>query len=401
MLRFSASAVSMRSSAIRELMSLATRPDMISFAGGMPGNELFPVAEMDEIFNKLSVDVKRTGFQYGPTTGYPPLLEALQDYLRQKGMPVDSNHLIITTGSLQAINMIAKVFIDPNDRVILENPAFIGAISAFKSYQAALDPVKIDDEGIVLEDLRSALRDKKPKAKLLYITPYFHNPAGIIYSQKRKTDLLELLKKEDIVLLEDDAYGELYFDAADKELTRPLKTMNSGSLPICYTCSFSKYIGPGLRLGWLLAPPEIAEKCELAKQSLDACSSTFTQVLAHEFLVQGKMQTYLEKMRVIYARRANTMLNALKENMPAGISWTQPRGGFYIWVTLPENMDATEILKIAIANGAVFVIGSTFDPLGVKNNCLRLSFSHTPEVKIEAGIKIVAEALKQYMAKKS
>jgi len=198
MLRFSASAASMRSSAIRELMSLATRPDMISFAGGMPGNNLFPVAEMDEIYNKLSLEVKRIGFQYGPTTGYPPLLEALQDYLRQKGMPVDSNNLIITTGSLQAINIVAKVFIDPNDRVILENPAFIGAISAFKSYQAALDPVPIDDDGIILAELQTALQKKKPKAKLLYITPYFHNPAGILYSEQRKTDLLELLKKEDI-----------------------------------------------------------------------------------------------------------------------------------------------------------------------------------------------------------
>ncbi|MBN2414012.1 PLP-dependent aminotransferase family protein [candidate division KSB1 bacterium] len=397
MLRFSQSANALRSSAIRELMNMASDPNIITFTGGMPNNTLFPTEEIDEIYNNLPIDVRRDGFQYCPTTGYPPLLNSLKEFLRQKGLPVDNNELIITTGSLQAINLIAKVFIDPGDRVITENPAFIGAISVFKSYQAKLDPVDIDEDGIVLPDLEKMLQIKSPEAKILYITPYFHNPAGIVYSQKRKTELLDMLKGQNIVLLEDDAYGELYFDQKDRELTKPIKTIPRLPVPVCYTTSLSKYLGPGLRLGCLLAPPDIFEKCELAKQSLDACSSTFTQVLAHEFLVQNKISGYLEKLRKVYLRRSQIMLAALQQYMPEQVTWTKPRGGFYIWVKLPEIIDATDILKKSIKSGAVFVIGQTFDPLGKKNNCFRLAFSHTPEDRIEEGIKIIASALKESM----
>jgi len=399
MLRFSQSADAMRSSAIRELMNMASNPNFISFTGGMPNNALFPTEEIDEIYNNLPIDVKRTGFQYGPTTGYPPLLESLKDFLRKKGLPVDTNNLIITTGSLQAINLVAKIFIDPGDRVITENPAFIGAISVFKSYQALLDPVAMDEEGIIISELCSTLENKSPEAKLIYLTPYFHNPAGIVYSNKRKSELLEILKGQNIVLLEDDAYGELYFDKKDKELTIPMKTIPQEPVPICYTSTFSKYIGPGLRLGWLLAPPEIIEKCELAKQSMDACSTTFTQVLAHEFLVQNKLSGYLAKLRKVYFRRSQIILHALQKYMPENVTWTKPRGGFYIWVVLPTNIDATELLKKAINGGAVFVIGQAFDPLGKKNNCFRLAFSHTPEEKIEEGVRIIAQSLKELMIK--
>ncbi len=208
-----------------------------------------------------------------------------------------------------------------------------------------------------------------------------------------------MLKGQNIILLEDDAYGELYFDKRDKELTKPMKTILPEQVPICYTSSFSKYVGPGLRLGWLLAPPAIFEKCELAKQSMDACSSTFTQVLVHEFLVQNKISGYLEKLRKTYLRRSQIMLTALQENMPEKVTWTKPRGGFYIWVKLPHNIDATDILKKSIKGGAVFVIGQTFDPLGKKNDCFRLAFSHTPEEKIEEGVKIIANAVKESMIK--
>jgi len=397
MIKFSQSAEAMRSSAIRELMKLASAPNLITFTGGMPNNELFPTEEIDEIYQNLPLDVKRTGFQYGPTPGYPPLRESLKEFLRQKGLPVDRNELIITTGSLQAINLVAKIFIDPGDRVITENPAFIGAISVFNSYMGQLDPVDVDEEGIILPDLEKALDNKSPAAKILYLTPYFHNPAGIVYSQKRKSELLDMLKGKNIILLEDDAYGELYFDKKDSELTTPMKTIQEEPVPICYTTSLSKYVGPGLRLGCLLAPPDIYEKCELAKQSMDACSSTFTQVLVHEFLAQNKMSGYLEKLRNEYLQRSQIMLTALQENMPEKVTWTKPRGGFYIWVQLPENMDATDLLKKSIAGGAVFVIGKTFDPLGKKNNCFRLAFSHTPKEKIEEGVKIIANALKELM----
>ena len=394
MLRFSTSAQNMRSSAIRELMSMATNPDMISFAGGMPNNDLFPIPEMDEIYNSLSDDVKKAGFQYGPTPGYPPLLESLKEYLKNKGLPVEDNELLITTGSLQAIYLVSKIMLDPGDTVITEYPAFIGAIAAFKSFRANLSTVPIDDDGPDLQALAGLLDSESPGAKMLYLTPYFHNPAGIIYSEQRKKDLLALMQGRDLVMIEDDPYGELYFNEADKPLTTPMKVTAPTSLPICYTSSFSKYIGPGLRLGWLLAPHEIIEKCNLAKQAVDACSPTLTQVLAHEFLARGKMNDYLARMRPIYKHRAQLMLDALDVHMPSGVTWTHPRGGFYIWVTLPEYLDSLDVLKESIDNGAVFVVGKTFDPLGQRNNCFRISFCTTPEEKIARGVEIVARAVK-------
>ncbi len=394
MVDFSKCVSEMRTSEIRDLMSVAIRPDIITFAGGMPNNDLFPVKEIDEIYNGLDDSVKKEGFQYGPTPGYPPLIESLREYLRSKNLPVDTNDILITAGSLQAINIIAKLFINPGDKVITENPCFIGGTSAFKSYQADITGVPLDADGIIMEELKRAMENEAKGAKILYLSPYFHNPAGIIYSRQRKEQLLAYLKGKEIILIEDDPYGELYFNPEDEALTVPMKTIQPEPVPICYTGSFSKILGPGMRLGWLLASPEIINKAQLAKQSMDACSSTFTQVLADQFLRQGKMKPYVERLRKIYARRMKIMNDSLLKNMPPEAKWVVPKGGFYIWITLPENIDAKEILKESMARGAIFVIGKTFDPLGKKNNTLRLAFSHTPENEIERGVKIIAEALK-------
>ncbi len=396
-MRFSTSASSMRSSAIRELMSLASKPDIISFSGGMPNNDLLPVQEIDEIYNSLSPAVKKQALQYGPTGGYPPFLESLKAFLKEKGLPVEDNGLIVTTGSMQAISILSKIFIDPGDRVITEYPAFIGAISAFKSFQADFETISLDDDGANIQELENILNSSKPLPKFVYITPYFHNPAGILYSKQRRQELMQTLKGHDIIVIEDDAYGELYFDEKDKELTVPIKATGPETVPICYTSSFSKYIGPGLRIGWLLAPNEIIEKCDLAKQSLDACTSTLSQVLAHEFLVQNRLPDYLERLRRAYKKRSELMLDALDAVMPEGVTWTHPKGGFYIWVTLPEQLNAMEILKKTIDKGAVFVVGNTFDPLGERNNCMRISFCNTPEDKIAHGVELVAESIKSFL----
>ncbi|MBI9070797.1 MAG: PLP-dependent aminotransferase family protein [Melioribacteraceae bacterium] len=393
---FSQSVGQLRTSEIRDLMKLATRPDIISFAGGMPNNDLFPTEAIDEIYKNLPKKIKQAGFQYGPTSGYPPLIEAVKDYLRTKGLPVDENELMITTGSLQAINIVTKVFIDPGDRIITETPCFIGGTSAFKSYQAEIDPVPIDEDGIIIEELEKKL-NQKPAPKIVYLTPYFHNPAGIIYSRERKQKVMDLMKGRNIILLEDDPYGEIYFNETDKDLTVPMKVNETDDLPICYTGSFSKILGPGMRLGWLLAKPEIFQKCELVKQSMDACSPTFTQVLANEFLRQNKLEPYLAFLRETYKRRMDIMQNCLEETMPKEVKWVKPKGGFYMWFHLPEGIDATEILKDSIEKGAVFVVGKTFDPHGVKNNWFRLAFSHTPEDKIHEGVEIIANAVKKFI----
>ncbi|HEX2958305.1 MAG TPA: PLP-dependent aminotransferase family protein [Chitinispirillaceae bacterium] len=385
----------MRSSEIRRLMKLAADPSIISFSGGMPANSLFPTDVVDELYNDLPLSLKQVALQYGPTPGYPPLLESLKQYLQSRGISAENQDLIITTGAQQALNLVSKVFLNPGDYVITEYPAFIGGIAAFKSYEANLVGIPLDNEGIDLKKLRQALDSLGDKVKLLYISPYFHNPAGIVYSKKRKEDLLKLLTGRNICMIEDDPYGELYFRPEDKELTVPMKAAGKETVPICYIGTFAKILGPGLRLGYVLGPKEIVEKCELAKQSMDACTSTMNQVLADQYLRKGKLKPYLDFLRPVYARRAQIMLSALEKYMPKEVIWTKPQGGFYVWVTMPETMDASAVFAETIKHGAAFVIGSAFDPEGTRNNSFRLAFSHTPEERIDEGIKIIADAIRK------
>jgi 2-aminoadipate transaminase len=396
MAEFSRNAKNMRSSEIRRLMALAADPTIISFSGGMPANDLFPIDVLDEIYHGLSLKLKQTAMQYCPTAGYPPLLESLRKYLQSRGLSLDGQELIITTGAQQAINLLCKVFLDPGDGVATEYPSFIGALAAFTSYGARLSAAALDDDGIDIAGLKKILDKRSSRPKMVYLNPCFQNPSGIIYSEARKKALLETLAGRDVVLLEDDPYSELYFDERDKLLTVPLKAHGNEAVPICYVGSFAKIFGPGLRLGWLFGPRAIVEKCELAKQSMDACSSTFTQVLAHEYLAGGKLSGFLAAVRPAYARRARTMLNALAA-MPPGVSWTNPKGGFYIWVNMPVSVDATAVFNDSIKRGAAFVIGSAFDPKGTKNNCFRLAFSNTPEEKMAEGIGIIASSIGRFL----
>jgi DNA-binding transcriptional MocR family regulator len=399
MIQFSESAKNMRSSEIRRLMSLAADPTIISFAGGMPNNSLFPIDAIDEIYSTMPLAEKQVACQYGPTQGYPPLLQSLKSYLASRGLPVDdSQSVLITTGAQQAISLMSKVLIDPQDRIVTEYPSFIGAIAAFKSYGAILKGIDMDGEGISVDGLARALEDRFLKPKMVYLNPVFQNPAGTMYSKKRKQEVLDLLlSHNEVCLLEDDPYSELYFEEKDKDLVVPLKAMASKDAPVCYVGTFAKIFGPGMRLGWLLGPRDIVDKCELAKQSMDACSSTFTQVLADEYFRRGKLAPYLAMLRPTYKRRADIMLSALESLMPAGISWTKPRGGFYVWVTLPETLDSSDVFSAAIKQGAAFVIGNAFDPEEKRNNCFRLAFSHTPEDKIEQGVRTIAQAVKQLL----
>ncbi len=374
-------------------MSLASRPDIISFAGGMPGNELFPVDAAEELFRGLDEKSKRAAFQYGPTPGLPSLLESLGGFLERKGLPVKTNRLMITTGSQQALSLLAKAFIDPGDRVLTEYPCFIGAIAAFRSCGAGIVSIPVDEEGLDVTMLRKEAERPDP-AKFLYITPYFHNPGGMLYTSERKHLLVEALRGRDIPLIEDDAYGDLWFHEEDRERLKPIKAIDPEGIDVCYTGSFSKILGPGLRLGWLLAPEPIHEKCELIKQSADACSPSFTQVIADAFIRSGRIDAYIASVREEYKRRAASMAEALRTHLPEYVRWSEPKGGFYIWLTLPEGTDATAILKHSIAGGAVFVTGNTFDPEGSRNNTMRLSYCNNTPGEIERGIPVIAGAIR-------
>ena len=397
---FSQSTNALRTSEIRDLMSLANKPGLILFSGGMPDNNLFPLEEIDKIYNSLTPQEKKMAMQYGPTSGLPQLLASLGEFLEQKGLPVSENRIMITTGSLQAINILAKVFIDPGDVILTEQPCFIGAISAFKSYQADIKSIPLNAHGIDLEQLEQMLKSLDKKPKFLYLTPNFHNPAGTVYSAETKLKLIELMKGLDIPVIEDDAYSDLYFHEEDKTDLRTLKAINPERIDICYTSSFSKIIGPGLRLGWMLVPEHIYAKCELIKQSVDACSPSFTQVLADKFLRSGFVYSYLDKVRPEYKKRAEAMTAALQQYLPKEVTFTVPRGGFYIWQQLPKGVDVTNILKKGIEKGAVAVSGKTFDPQGISNHHIRLSFCNTPVERIWEGIPMIVDAIKEELGLK-
>ncbi len=397
MTRFSNSVANLRSSEIRDLMSLATAPNMISFAGGMPGNELFPLETIDTIYNSLTDKEKQVAMQYGPTTGLPNLLESLSDYLGAKGLPVKSNRLIITTGSLQAIHILAKAFLDPGDPVLVETPSFIGALSAFRAYQANLVTVPLNGDGLDIGQLKKRLENTSPKPKFLYYSPNFHNPAGIIYSEEVKRQMVDVLKDQEIPIIEDDVYSDLWFHEEDVPKMQLIKTMDPEGIDVCFTGSFSKILGPGLRLGWMLVPESIYRKCELIKQSIDACSPSISQVIADKFIREGHIHQYVAQVRDEYKRRGAAMIESLEACLPEYVTFEKPRGGFYTWLRLPEGADATEILKKAIEKGVVFVTGKTFDPDGIKNNHMRVSFCNTDVETIKRGIPLIAEAIRDIL----
>lgn len=395
MFKFSNAVNSMHSEDIKLLMKQSSGKNLISFAGGMPNNDLFPINGIDEIYNNLPKNLKKLCFQYGPVSGYPPLIKSIENYLSDKGLKIEDNKILISTGSLQAISMATQELVNPGDVILTENPCFVGALSVFETYEADIYGIPIDKDGIDIKALKDKIASLDKKPKFLYATPNFHNPAGIVYTTERKQALLDVLAGTDIILLEDDAYSDLYFKETDKHLTKPMKFYKHSNVEIIYTGSFSKILGPGFRLGYMLASPEIYEKAQVIKQALDACTSNFMQILANEFMIQGKLYPYLEFLRKEYQERKNILEKSLKKYMPEEVTWNSPKGGFYIWLKLPENIESTKIFKKSVKKGVAFVNGKTFDPESKKDDRLRLSFSNMPKEDIEKGTKILAKVIRK------
>ncbi len=396
---FSRAVNSLHSEDIKLLMKQSSKKGLISFAAGMPNNDLFPVKEIEDIFAELDPEHKKRCFQYGPISGYPPLINSLGKMLSSKGIAMESNRLLVTTGSLQAISIITQEFINEGDLVFAECPCFVGALSVFETYGATMKGIPIDKEGIDIDALKAALAVSKIKPKFLYITPNFHNPAGIIYSEKRRRELLEVLSGTGIILIEDDAYGDLYFEEKDACLTKPLKAYTGYDVDIIYTGSFSKILGPGFRLGYMLSSEEIFEKAESIKQALDACTSNFMQILANEFIKGGYLKDYLSLLRIEYKERYELLAASLREHLPAGVTWNAPKGGFYVWIELPDGIKATTLFTDCLAKGVVFVTGRTFDPESTKDNRLRLSFSNMPKDTIDEGVSLLSTVIKKHLRK--
>lgn len=390
----------MKSSKIRELMKYASMPGVISMAGGMPDPENFPFDDVKKIINSWDKKKSTIAMQYGPTPGYPPLIDLLKERMKEKRkIDMSNQELFITTGGQQAIALISKIFIDQDDIVLVEDPSFIGAMAAFLSNGAKLLGIPLQTDGIDVDELEKTLielSNKNKKPKFLYTIPNFQNPAGVTMSQTKRKKIYEISIKYNLVIVEDDPYSDLYFtDKTENYL--PIKALGNDA-SIIYLGSFSKILSPGFRLGWVVADQMVIEKAILAKQSLDACSSSFGQVVAYDYLKNGFIDDYLTKMRTIYKNKKNLMKQKIKEFIPEVVKSTDPDGGFFIYLYLPKNLSADKIFKKAIEKNVAIVTGEPFhiDPeLGDKH--IRLSYSNSTDEEISKGIEILGETIKSFL----
>jgi 2-aminoadipate transaminase len=388
-------------SAIRELFKLLAKPGIISFAGGFPDSSMFDVAGIKAATDKALGDTAGAVLQYGATEGYNPLRENLSKHMATKGVTVSPDGLIITTGSQQALDLIGKTMIDEGDNVIVEAPTFLATIQCFRLYGANIIGAPIDGGGVMVDKLEELIAKHKPK--LVYLIPSFGNPSGALVPLERRKRILELAVKYKVLIVEDDPYGELYFDESPNACApRSLLSMASevpGSLDwLAFAGSFSKVMSPGLRVGWLIAPPELLAKATMCKQFSDAHTSNLSQAIAANYLASGSMPAALAKVRKVYAARAKTMAECLANEFGDAISFTAPKGGMFFWANLTgargQSTDVAALAKAAIANNVAFVPGAPFFAHDADMTALRLSFATANEDLIRAGIARLGQAFK-------
>lgn len=383
-------------SAIRELFKLLGKPGIISFAGGFPDSAMFDVHGITEAVNKALIDEPGAALQYGATEGYQPLREQLVAFMQSKGAQVAADQLIVTTGSQQALDLLGKCLVDPDSKAIVEGPTFLATIQCFRLYGAELISAPIDGEGVQVDELERLITEHKPK--FVYLIPTFGNPSGAMLSLERRKRVLELAVKYQTLIIEDDPYGDLYFDAPPPPSLLALSAQVPGSRDWLVHCgSLSKVLSPGLRVGWMVAPPELLAKATMCKQFSDAHTSTFAQATAAQYLAGGHMPGTLARVREVYGARAKTMGDALRNDLGAAIDFVQPQGGLFVWARLTgaggKIKDGNEFAKRAIAEGVAFVPGAPFYCANPDLSTLRLSFATADEGKIREGIGRLAKAL--------
>ncbi len=390
----------MKASAIRELLKFAEQPDMISFGGGFPAAEVFPVEEFKRACNYVLEHKGAESLQYGGTDGYVPLREMIARHTSAIGIKVDIDNILITTGSQQALDLLGKIFINRGDRILVESPTYLGALQAWNAYGAEYIAVPADENGMQTDHLEEALRIGP---KFIYVLPNFQNPTGTTLPLERRQKLVELADRYGVPIVEDDPYGQLRYEGEDLpavELLDSQMRMSSGNYTgnVIYLSTFSKILAPGLRLAWAIAPKEVIRKLSLAKQGTDLHTSTFNQIVAHEVGQHGFIDRHVKVIQETYRERRNAMLDALEEHMPAGVSWTKPNGGLFLWVTLPEKIDATEMLQEAINEKVAYVPGEFFYPDGSGKNTMRLNFSFCKPEIINEGISRLGKAIKKKLS---
>ncbi|MCA9962187.1 MAG: PLP-dependent aminotransferase family protein [Anaerolineales bacterium] len=387
----------MGSSAIRELLKLTQREGLISFAGGLPAPELFPVEQFDAASRRVLAEHGSQALQYSTTEGYLPLRQYIVDKMASYGIEADVENVLITSGSQQALDIIGKILINPGDKILTEKPTYLGALQAWRAYQADFVTVPTDDEGLCLDHLEEVLC---AGPKFMYILPNFQNPGGFTLSRKRREALIDIADHYGCPIIEDDPYGELRFEG---EHIPPLVVMDAQKLNgnshsfkrgnVIYLSTFSKTLAPGLRLAWIVAPRDVIQKCVMAKQGMDLHTSSINQMVAYEVAKDGFLKEHVRLIRRVYRERRDIMLAAMAEHFPAGTSWTHPEGGLFLWVRLPEGMDAGLLLEAATAQNVAFVPGVAFHPDGDGRNTMRLNFSNAQPEMIQLGIQRLGQVL--------
>jgi 2-aminoadipate transaminase len=399
--RYAQRAKGVKSSAIRELLKITQRPDVISFAGGLPASEVFPAARFQEACQRVLQTQAHLALQYGATEGYEPLREMIARHISRYRIQARLENVLITSGSQQALDLIGKLLINPGDKVLVEAPTYLGALQGFNVYGAEYIPVPSDADGLCTEMLEAPLR---LGPKFMYVLPNFQNPGGTTLAEGRRHELVLLADKFGIPIIEDDPYGQLRYEGdhltplvvLDRENLRRDRGYSIGN--VIYLSTFSKTLAPGLRLGWIVAPPEVISKLTQLKQGADLHTSTFGQMVAYEVARDGFLDEHVKLIRRVYRERRDAMLEALQAEFPSEVTWTRPQGGLFLWVTLPEGLDAQQLFAAAIQEHVAFVPGESFyAPNGTTEEGrrhLRLNFSASDPEKIHEGIRRLGVAIR-------
>ena len=381
------------SSAIRDLLKVTEQPSVISFAGGLPAPECFPVEELTAAAERALVEHPILALQYGPTEGYRPLRELLLQRMAALDVRTALEQVLITSGSQQALDILGKLLLDRDATVAVEEPTYLGALQAWRPYNPRFATLRMDQEGLVVEELERLL-ESGVRPHFLYVVSSFQNPTGITLSVPRRQRLLEVAARYRLPIVEDDPYGELYYSGERAPLLAAMDIDMHGELRhVVYLSTFSKLLAPGLRVGWLAAPAPLVTRIVQAKQGLDLHSGSLAQVTIYEACRDGFLDRHMPAVRDLYHARRDAMLDALDQHMPDGVSWTRPEGGMFIWMSLPPEIDATQLLQAAIEQEVAFVPGATFYANGGGHSTMRLNFSHSSPTKIAEGVRRLRSAI--------
>jgi 2-aminoadipate transaminase len=393
---FAARTRAMKSSAMRDLMAITERPEVISLAGGLPDTSTFPAESFAAIMSRVAATSTAAALQYGPTEGLAIVKDAIRHVMAAEGAEVDPEDILVTTGGQQVIDLVCKTLIDPGDVIVAEAPTYPGAIPSFCSYQADVVQIEMDRDGMpidVLEDTLDRLEHDGRRPKFIYTIPNFQNPGGVTMSLPRRRRLVEVAAEREILVLEDNPYGLLRYEG------EPLPTLLSlgGAGYTIYLGTFSKILSAGLRLGWAVAPAPVLAKMNLGKQAADLCSSSLTQHFVSAYFAEGRWEPYLESLRELYRGRRDVMLEALAEHFPAQATWTAPEGGLFVWATLPEYLDTTDLLARALQRNVAFVPGRGAYLDGRGGSSMRLNFSGVSEHDIREGVRRIGEVIAEQL----